>query len=718
MTEASMGTAGLSDADEDGAKPVDATGAGVDADPANRSARMFGGLWAGTLAVTLAMLWFRDSAGWSITYPDAWVMPLTPWLNAGMDWTVATFGAGFRAFAQGLEAVMALVRAALNLAPWSVILALTGFAAYALSGVRLALFAVAALFYMVVIGYWPESMNSLALVVLSAPIAVCIGFAVGAIAFYSAPARRAIMPTLDLLQTVPAFAYLLPILLLFGFGPAVGLVASVLFAFPPMARNTALGLSRVAPEIIEAGLMAGATPAQLFWRVRAPSAQRQILLGVNQTTMAAFSMIIIASIIGGTADIGWEVLSTMRKAQFGESLLAGLVIALMAMVMDRMTAAAATRDAAAQDRWLGGRRLAAFALAVAAALALLSVPAPILASWPQALEINPAGFLNDAVEHVVTEYSGAIQTIKNAAFFYLMLPVKLGLEQTISPFSWGFVFTDELKRGYLALSVLATAGLGWRYGWRAAVGTAFLAILFYFGLTRIPWPALIAMATLLAYQTGGVRLAIGMAAGLGFLLVAGVWPEAMLSLYLCGLAVLLAFALGTALGVLAAEVPAVSAALRPVNDTLQTMPLFVILIPFVMIFKIGEFTALLAIIAYAIVPSIRYAESGLRGVSEEAIEAGLACGCTRMQLLWRVKLPLAAPVIMLGLNQTIMYAISMLVIAALVGTNELGQKVYIGLGDGDFGVGIVAGVGMAILAMLADRMTQAWSRRAAATPAT
>jgi glycine betaine/proline transport system permease protein len=175
--------------------------------------------------------------------------------------------------------------------------------------------------------------------------------------------------------------------------------------------------------------------------------------------------------------------------------------------------------------------------------------------------------------------------------------------------------------------------------------------------------------------------------------------------------VLLSFVIGVALGVLASEFDGVSAFLRPINDTLQTMPLFVILIPFVMIFKIGEFTALLAIMAYAIVPAIRYAEHGLRSVSDTVIEAATAIGCTRWQMLWRVKLPLALPVMMLGLNQTIMYGIAMLVIAALVGTNGLGQRVYIGLGDGDFGVGMVAGIGMAIIAIIADRLTQAWSRK-------
>ena len=240
---------------------------------------------------------------------------------------------------------------------------------------------------------------------------------------------------------------------------------------------------------------------------------------------------------------------------------------------------------------------------------------------------------------------------------------------------------------------------------------AFCATLLYFGLTRLPWPTLLAMATLLSWQLSGPKLALGTFLGLGFIIISGVWPQALLSIYLCGLAVLLSFAIGATLGILASEFDGLSAILRPVNDTLQTMPLFVLLIPFLMIFKIGEFTALLAIMAYAIVPAIRYAEHGLRNIPAHVIEAATAIGCTRRQLLWRVKLPLALPVMMLGLNQTIMFGIAMLVIAALVGTNGLGQRVYIGLGDGDFGVGIVAGLGMAIIAMIADRMTQAWSRK-------
>ena len=670
-------------------------------------------IWIALLAILLGVLLFGRHISWLTEFPAGWKLPLTPLLNDFMAWMVKATGEFFRGISALLDVPMRWVRDILNALPWPVIIFLLTVAAWSAAGWRLAAFTFLAMAYMVVVGYWGESMNSLALVAVSVPAAVFIGFLTGTIGFFYPRAERPILATLDLLQTVPAFAYLLPILLLFGFGPVVGLIASVLYAFPPMVRNTMLGLSRVSSEVIESGVMSGATGTQLFWQVRVPGAQRQLLLGVNQTTMAAFSMVIIASIIGGTADIGWEVLSTMRKAQFGESLLAGIVIALMAMVMDRISSAFATTDEV--DDTFGQpfhvrHRYLLIAIAGAVLLFVLAQVLPVLKAWPEAWEIYPAHYLNDAVTYITVEFSDAIAKIKQWAFFYVMLPLKIGLEQTISPFSWGFEFTYERKLIYGLISLGLSVAAWFRFGERAGIAAAFFLIAFYFGITKLPWPMILAIMGYLGYQLGGVHLAAATVASLLFLLVAGVWPQAMLSVYLCGIAVILSFVIGTFWGILAAESDTVSAILRPINDTLQTMPLFVILIPFVMIFKIGEFTALLAIMAYAVVPAIRYAEHGLRSVSPEILEASRSMGCNRWQLLTQVKIPLAMPVIMLGLNQTIMYGIAMLVIAALVGTNGLGQQVYIGLGDGDFGVGMVAGIGMAIIAIIADRMTQAWSK--------
>lgn len=672
-------------------------------------------IWFAILGITLGLLALRDVAPWLIIFPEDWVVPIVSLLNAVMAWVVESTGAFFRAISAALDVPMAAVRNLLTWLPWSVSAFVIVVVAFAASGWRLAVFTALSVSYMLVVGLWIESMNSLALVAVSVPLAVLVGFAIGTAGFFYPRAERMIMVTLDALQTIPAFAYLLPILLLFGFGVVVGLIAGILYAFPPMVRNTLLGLRRVPDEVIESGLMSGATETQLFFRVRVPSAARQILLGVNQTTMAAFSMVIIASIIGGSSDIGWEVLSAMRKARFGESLVAGIVIALMAMVMDRITAGFANRKPAdehlADKPFVERHRYLVIAAAGALVLYVTSLIFPALQSYPKAWVYDPSGPLNSAIDYVIVEYAAWIALIKQWAFFYLMLPFKMGLEQVISPFSWGFTFTPALKAAY-GVAVLAMVAMAWMRGrHKGAMVIGLLAIVLFFGLTRMPWPAIWLIMAYVCWQLSGPKLAFAVLAGLAYLLLSGIWPQTLLSVYLCGIGVALSFALGSTLGILASEFEPVSRFLRPINDTLQTMPLFVLLIPFVMIFKIGEFTALLAVMAYAIVPAIRYSEHGLRNVPNEVIEAAECMGCTRWQLLWRVKIPLAIPEMMLGLNQTIMFGISMLVIAALVGTSGLGQQVYIGLGDGDFGVGMTAGIGMAIIAIIADRMTAAWSAK-------
>ena len=283
--------------------------------------------WLGVICVTLVCLALQSEWAWMAKYPKHLVVPLSTWLNAIMDWTVEYFGWFFLGISWLLEWPIKAVRYVLNALPWSVTMFVFCVVAWAASGWKLAVFTFGSLLYMLVFGYWTESMNTLSLVAISVPFAIIVGFGFGIWGFFSTRAERVIMPMLDGLQTVPSFAYLLPILMLFGFGTVVGLIASVLYSFPPMVRNTIVGLRRVSSEVLEAGIMSGATPWQLFWQVRIPSSLRQLLLGVNQTTMASLSMVIIASIIGGTEDIGWEVLSTIRKAQFGESLLAGMVIA-------------------------------------------------------------------------------------------------------------------------------------------------------------------------------------------------------------------------------------------------------------------------------------------------------------------------------------------------------------------------------------------------------
>ena len=151
--------------------------------------------------------------------------------------------------------------------------------------------------------------------------------------------------------------------------------------------------------------------------------------------------------------------------------------------------------------------------------------------------------------------------------------------------------------------------------------------------------------------------------------------------------------------------------MQVIIDTLQTLPSFVYLMPAVMLFRVGDFTAMIAVVAYAIAPAIRYTALGLQQINPQLVEAGTAAGCTPWQLLSKIKLKLALPEIMLGINQTIMLALSMLVITALVGTRDLGQEVYIALTKADTGRGLVAGLSVAFIAIIADRLISAGAER-------
>ena len=671
--------------------------------------------WIVIILITIVLLFFQDKWVWISKYPKELIVPVSDWINFSMEKFIDKFGWFFLNISWLLSWPIIGAQWLLHSVPWVVIIFLVTFTAYLSSGLKLALFTLSASFYMVLIGYWDESMNTLALVIISVPMAIFIGFGLGVWGFFSKRAEKVIMPILDIFQTVPTFAYLLPILLLFGFGTVVGLIASILYSFPPMVRNTILGLKRVPDHIIESAIMSGANSKQLFWQAMLPSCKKQILLGINQSTMAALSMVIIAAIIGGTADIGWEVLYYIRKAEVGQSLVVGLVIALMAIIIDRITSGFALKSDKEKKslEFFKNFRMNYLSLATAGSVLLFLIARffVVLDDWPYNLSVWVSGYINDLFESFVKTFRTEIKQLKTYTLFFIMLPTKIGFQEAVSPFTWGFKLEIVHKVFYFASLFILSLWFLKNKKNNIFIFILLLMIFLYFGLTHMPWPSLLLIYSFFAWQVGGYKLALGTFFGLGFIVVVGMWPEAMISVYLCGIAVVFCFIVGTSIGIWAAHNTIVSAIVRPINDTLQTIPLFVILIPFVMLFKIGDFTALLAIIIYAIVPSIRYAEHGIRNLPSEVIDASKMMGSTKTQLLFLVKLPLALPVIMLGLNQTIMYGIAMLVIAALIGTNGLEQIVFIGLTDGNMGKGLIAGLSMAIIAMIVDRITKTISEK-------
>ncbi len=665
--------------------------------------------WLLLIVLAVAIYFFNPSLSVFQTYPSTWVIPLADWINSGMESFTQWVKPITRLISAGLEGPMLLLRDTLQWIPWPITVASVCLLAYLSSGKKLALFCLLALCYVVFSGYWRQAMNTMALVGIAVILALIIGLLVGILANRTALGARIVPFFLDVMQTMPTFAYLIPLLVIFGFGPVVGLIASAIYACPPMVRNVNLGLQRVPGEIVEAANISGSSAWQkLFW-VELPAAIAQIKVGINQTIMATLSMVIIASVIGGFDDIGWEVLNTMRKARFGESLMAGSVIVLIAIVMDRISAGFASKTI--NEKLSKPRQLllpAVIALIVATAI-LKIIPVDINIVEP-AWAHQLTQLMDDRLNNIVAASGIALTDLKNTVFYYYLLPLRVGFSQTILPFTWGFDFTNTLRISYALAAIALSAVLLARSGWRAAITLVSLAYLLYFGFTGAPWLVMWLGISLLAWQLGGRSIGLFTLLSLGFIVLTGMWSRAMLSVYLCAAAVVIAFVLGSLLGVWAATSNRASAVIRPVAETFQTIPPFVFLIPVLMFFQVGEFSALLAIIAFAFVPAARYTESGLRQVSPQLLEVAQEQGCTAWQSFWQIRVPLAMPAILVGLNQTIMFAYAMLVIAALVGTTGLGQQIFLALSSADTGLGVIAGLSMALLAMISDRLLQSWAK--------
>jgi glycine betaine/proline transport system permease protein len=448
--------------------------------------------------------------------------------------------------------------------------------------------------------------------------------------------------------------------------------------------------------------MSGGTRRQQLFLVELPAATQQIMIGVNQCLMAALSMVIIAAVIGGFDDIGWEVLQTMRKALFGPAFLAGSVVVVFAIIIDRMSAALA------EPRQPQNRTVAYGILAVGAAVTIWAV----LAGWPPSGVAAMDGLakrVDDGVGVFTATYGTTLDSIKNTSMFYGLLPLRIGLAEAVLPFTWGFAWTMKHTAMLYGAALLISLILIFKGRVTTAVMVLIIAYIAEIGVAHLAWPVVILGAGAIGWVSGGWKMARLAVILLSLILISGLWERALLSLYLAGAAVFACAVIGGLLGLWSAMSTTAWMILRPICDFLQTIPLFVFLIPVLMFFQIGEFSAFIAICMYAVVPMIRYTRHGLVSTPDDIIEAATASGAGKWQTMFEVRAPFAAPTILLGLNQTILYAFAMLVIAALIGTTELGQSIFLALGQYDVGLGITAGAAMAILALVADRLVQGFA---------
>ncbi|NNN37224.1 ABC transporter permease subunit [Streptomyces sp. S3(2020)] len=613
------------------------------------------------LAAAAAILVPLANAAWaSGTWPDALTVDLSGPLNTASDWIVDNrdshplflyfFGHISNAVVLGVRAVYLVLLAA----GWAGVTAVGALVAWRVAGIRLALGTAAAFLACGLLGMWVPTMQTLALMVVAVLASVVVGAFLGLASGLSDRLDRALRPVLDTMQVLPAYAYLLPVVMVFGLGVPAAVLATVVYAAPPMARLTALGLRGADKGVLEAVDSLGATARQRLLTARIPLARRELLLGLNQTIMMALSMAVIASVIGA-GGLGDRVYQALASVDVGAALAAGIPIVLLAVVLDRVTAAAGDGTEGT------GRKGWAYAFGAALAVAVAGRLVGRL-DWPDAWVVQIAPPVNRAVDWMT-------------AHLYSGVPVVGGTAD------WAAHFTTWV------LNPLRD-GLQW-----------------------LPWWSVLLVVATLAWLIGTWRTALTAVLAMAAIGVLGVWDPALDTLSQVLAAVAVTLVIGFATGVAAARSDRVERLLRPVLDVFQTMPQFVYLIPVVALFGVGRAPAVAAAVVYALPAVVRITTQGLRQVDPAALESSSSLGATAWQQLRQVQLPLARPALLLAVNQGVVLVLAVVIIGGLVGGGALGYDAVFGLAQGDLATGLVAGAAIVCLGLMLDRVTQPTERR-------
>jgi glycine betaine/proline transport system permease protein len=547
-----------------------------------------------------------------------------------------------------------------NWLTWPATTLLGGLIALRFGGRRAATIMVASFAAFAALGLWDDSMQTLALMLVAVALSLLIGVPLGVVAGRSNRFNRLITPVLDAAQIIPAFAYLMPVVIFFSVGPAAAVITTMIYSVPPAVRITALGIRGVSSNTVEAATAIGATGRQVLWKVQLPLARRLLLLSVNQTILFALSMVVIAGLINTEGGLGAPVTNGLNSNP-SLAILAGVAIVVMAIALDRVTEAIADRtDPARRHLDAAGRKRARLATgAVLGSVALAAL-----------------------LGHV---FSAGAAYSRWTAQDWLLARVQSVLDYVQKPTT--FLFNDITN----PLGTFLVAHM--------------LQPLDTF-LVETPWFVTLVGLTAIAFVLSGLRPAITTALMFALIGVIGEWQDAMDTFSQVLVATAIAVALGIVLGVLAAEIGWVSRITRPINDVLQTLPQLVYVIPFVYVFPISYVPGLIASVLYAFPVVVRLVERGVRDVAPAAVEAADSFGATRLQILVKVKIPLAREAIMLGVNQGIIMVLAVVVIAGLVGSGALGYAVAQGLQRGQFGVGVVASLAILAMGIALDRVTR------------
>ena len=644
-----------------------------------RERRFHGILWTviGVAAYILAYSLAANNADTEFgDWPRNWELPIQEPVDDFFDWTGDAFAWFFNPVSDFIDAGLAGIDAFLLWLPWPFVVAAASMLGLRLGGRWLGMFCGSAVLFIGLNGFWDSAMLTLSVVGVSVIIAVGLGVPIGIFAAFSNRIEAVVRPVLDTMQVLPAFVYLIPALVLFGVSGTQGIFLTVVYCIPPVIRLTNLGIRQVPQAAIETAHSHGSTTSQTLFQVQLPLAKSSIMMGINQTIMMAVSMVIITALVG-VEGLGRDVWLSLREVDAGKGLESGIAIVLLAIILDRFSYSLAKSGPSSSE-------------SVLAVSPRASEAAPSLQKMAARYALPIAGAVLMAVLLIVGALVGPLKDFPDALTFSMA-------EHVNRIFDWMAVnlhfitswVRDSLFRelGYSPIRTL---------------------------LLWLPWPALMIVAAGLAYFTAGRRVAFLALAGLAFAGIGGVWDATMDTLSQVLTAGIFTVVVGIALGVLSSQSRAFEAVLRPILDTMQTMPIFVYLIPVIMLWGVGPLVGIMATSVYALPPVIRMTSLGIKEVPAQVIETAQSHGSTGLQTMLQVKIPLAFPTIMMGVNQTIIMVLAMVIIAGLVGGGGLGQEVFINSIWLRMGDGLIAGMAIVFMAMVLDRMTQ--GKQGAAVP--
>ena len=579
-----------------------------------------------TLIALLFSIWLvfqsEDVSEFPVFVTDSFTF--TAWVNQGEDFLKDNIKVYTRAVASYVKELYWMLEDFLLDSSWVFVVALLLIPSLAFGGIKLGLLVLFGTMYWGMVGLWGSAMETLALMGLSVFLSVIVGVILGIFCALSDRFERNMKPALDVMQVMPAFVYLIPAMFFFGIGGAPAILATMIYSMPPIIRLTNLGIRQVPNETIETAIAFGSTKRQVLFKVQIPLALPSIMMGVNQTIMMALALVVLATFIGAQG-LGSDIWVSIKKLEVGAALEGGFCVLLMAIMFDRFGKAVSretvTLPVDSQKFYLLPQTWDIYPVARQIEKPLMYIHIAVAFIFSSIIRIF-SFVINLVVSLFNKDYGRFIEQFINAHYFMFSgIFILLGIiyyDSNIAtigsfPDSWNLSIRDEIAAGVKSLTVNPTF-IEITRSIRATVVIYLLRPLDTY-LTYLPYWFTIGALVLMSWKAVDLRFAIVTAFLLAFIGACNIWTEAMITLSSVLISVLLCFVIGVPIGIIASYSKRFQNINEVILDAMQTLPYFCYLVPVLMFFGGGSFSALLATIIYAIPPIIRLTVLGLSQVS-------------------------------------------------------------------------------------------------------